>query len=430
MLGRGCWRDREQDFDVGPALHVPVRRQGRLNALRRESANRLHPGPTDYVTRRLSARVSKATTLHESRLLRKPAEALGARHVQVGQRRRHRERLYRGLVDGGGQSFVQNWRRRGLLERRDRDEWSTAYEYRLSEKGFAALGDFRFTERFLQSDIALVRIKTIETAPAARFVYDLSVPGNENFIAGFGGVVCHNSRFDAIFSLIDRPESERDRNLAEHILRGHLVGEWLRRKAEGKEVYGEKPEFTEPYTPHFEPIFFRKYVAYAKRVSPVMTPDAMEAIKTKYLEIRKAGEPAGSSVPITPRQLEAIIRLSEASARARLSASVAVEDTDRAIRITEYWMRRVAGEEGRFDIDIVQTGISQSQRDQIITLRDVINQLSEQSPAGSADYEDIVRIAGERGIPQVKVDQWLKRWAQEGEVYTPGKNRYKLVERL
>src|SRR5437762_2512829 len=91
---------------------------------------------------------------------------------------------------------------------------------------------------------------------------------------------------------------------------------------------------------------------------------------------------------------------------------------DRAGRITEYWMRRVAGEEGRFDIDIVQTGISQSQRDQIITLRDVISQLSEQSPAGSADYEEIVRVAGERGIPQVKVDQWLKRWAQEGDVYT------------
>jgi hypothetical protein len=30
----------------------------------------------------------------------------------------------------------------------------------------------------------------------------------------------------------------------------------------------------------------------------------------------------------------------------------------------------------------------------------------------------------------VKVDQWLKRWAQEGDVYTPGKNKYKLVERL
>ena len=106
------------------------------------------------------------------------------------------------------------------------------------------------------------------------------------------------------------------------------------------------------------------------------------------------------------------------------------EDAERAVRITEYWMRRVAGEEGRFDIDIVQTGISQSQRDQIIILRDVISQLSEQSPAGAADYEDIVRLAGERGVPQVKVDQWLKRWSQEGDVYTPSKNKYKLVERL
>ncbi|HTD81474.1 MAG TPA: hypothetical protein VK723_04920 [Thermoplasmata archaeon] len=238
------------------------------------------------------------------------------------------------------------------------------------------------------------------------------------------------SRFDVIFSLIDHPESERDRNMAEHILRGHLVGEWRRRRSEGKEVADENVEYTEAYSPHFEPIFFRKYVAYAKRFSPVMTPESMETIKAKYLEIRKAGEPAGASVPITPRQLEAIIRLAEASARARLSQRVDPEDADRAVRITEYWMRRVAGEEGRFDIDIVQTGISQSQRDQIITLRDVISQLSEQSPAGSADYEEIVRVAGERGIPQVKVDQWLKRWAQEGDVYTPGKNKYKLVERL
>ncbi|TLZ66634.1 MAG: minichromosome maintenance protein MCM [Methanobacteriota archaeon] len=238
------------------------------------------------------------------------------------------------------------------------------------------------------------------------------------------------SRFDVIFSLIDHPESERDRNMAEHILRGHLVGEWRRRRAEGKEVPDENVEYIEAYSPHFEPIFFRKYVAYAKRFSPVMTPESMETIKAKYLEIRKAGEPAGASVPITPRQLEAIIRLAEASARARLSQRVDPEDAERAVRITEYWMRRVAGEEGRFDIDIVQTGISQSQRDQIITLRDVINQLSEQGPSGSADYEDIVRVAGERGIPQVKVDQWLKRWAQEGDVYTPGKNKYKLVERL
>src|SRR5207237_50084 len=107
-------------------------------------------------------------------------------------------------------------------------------------------------------------------------------------------------------------------------------------------------------------------------------------------------------VPITPRQLEAIIRLAEAGARMRLSEAVTADDAERAVRIVEYWMGKVAGEEGRFDIDIIQTGISQSQREQIISIRDIINELA--GPDGVADYEDIVRIAQERGIPPANVD--------------------------
>src|SRR6266704_4628572 len=180
--------------------------------------------------------------------------------------------------------------------------------------------------------------------------------------------------------------------------------------------------------PPFGPEFLRQYVAFAKRIYPIMTEEAMGIIEKNYLDIRKTGEAAGSSVPITPRQLEAIIRLSEAGARLRLSEAVTADDAERAVRIVEYWMGKVAGEEGRFDIDIIQTGISQSQREQIISIRDIISELA--GPEGVADYEDIVRIAQERGIPPAKVDAWLKRWAQEGEIYSPAKNKYKLVERL
>src|SRR2546427_389043 len=176
------------------------------------------------------------------------------------------------------------------------------------------------------------------------------------------------SRFDIIFSIIDRPQAERDRELAEHILKGHKVGEIRRRRDAGLVVESEAPE--QPFTPEFDPDFFRKYVAYAKRIYPVMTDEAMQIIERKYLDIRKTGEAAGSSVPITPRQLEAIIRLAEASSRLRLSETVGAEDADRAVRIVEYWMGMVAGEEGRFDIDIIQTGISQSQREQIISIRE------------------------------------------------------------
>jgi replicative DNA helicase Mcm len=235
------------------------------------------------------------------------------------------------------------------------------------------------------------------------------------------------SRFDIIFAMIDRPQTERDRELAEHILKGHRVGEIARRRETGATTHAAD-DIEVPFTPHFSPDFLRKYVAYAKRIYPVMTDEAMAAIQKKYLDIRKTGEGAGSSVPITPRQLEAIIRLSEAGARLRLSETVTGEDADRAVRIVEYWMGKVAGEEGRFDIDIIQTGISQSQREQIISIRNIISELA--GPEGVADYEDIVRIAQERGIPPAKVDAWLKRWAQEGEIYSPAKNKYKLVERL
>jgi replicative DNA helicase Mcm len=235
------------------------------------------------------------------------------------------------------------------------------------------------------------------------------------------------SRFDIIFSMIDRPQADRDRELAEHILKGHRVGEIARRRETGA-ITEEAQGLEEPYTPYFSPEFLRKYVAYAKRIYPVMTDEAMAIIEKKYLDIRRTGEAAGSSVPITPRQLEAIIRLSEAGARLRLSEAVTGDDAERAVHIVEYWMGKVAGEEGRFDIDIIQTGISQSQREQIISIRDIINELA--GPEGVADYEDIVRLAQERGIPPAKVDAWLKRWAQEGEIYSPAKNKYKLVERL
>ncbi|OGS46674.1 MAG: hypothetical protein A3K66_07915 [Euryarchaeota archaeon RBG_16_67_27] len=235
------------------------------------------------------------------------------------------------------------------------------------------------------------------------------------------------SRFDIIFSMIDRPQADRDREMAKHILRGHQVGE-IRKRHDAGLATTEMERLEEPYTPHFAPDFLRKYVAYAKRIYPVMTDEAMVIIEKKYLDIRKTGEAAGSSVPITPRQLEAIIRLSEASARLRLSEAVTDEDAERAVRIVEYWMGQVAGEEGHFDIDIIQTGISQSQREQIISLRDIINELA--GPEGVADYEDIIRLAQDRGLPPAKVDAWLKRWAQEGEIYSPAKNKYKLVERL
>ncbi len=235
------------------------------------------------------------------------------------------------------------------------------------------------------------------------------------------------SRFDAIFPILDRPESSRDRAMADHILKAHLVGEMRRKQEEQEPSLAIDPNLARPFEPHFPPEFLRKYVAYAKRVYPIMTPDAMKVITDKYLEIRRQGEMEGAAVPITPRQLEAFVRMSEASARARLSPLVAAEDAERSVRIVEYWLQKVTGIEGRFDIDIVATGVSTSQREQIIILRDIIQELA--GAEGTADLGDIVERAEQRGIPAAKVEQYLKRWQQEGEVYSPARNKYRLITR-
>jgi replicative DNA helicase Mcm len=235
------------------------------------------------------------------------------------------------------------------------------------------------------------------------------------------------SRFDVIFTIMDKPETMRDRDMAEHILKGHLIGEMLRKEEEGEEIEVDV-ELADVNKPYFEPEFLRKYIAYAKRIFPVMTGDAMDVLRDYYLNIRKQGEIEGSAVPITPRQLEAFVRLAEASARARLSDVVSTDDADRAVKIVNYWLTKVTGEEGgRFDIDIIATGTSRSQREQIIILRDVIQELT--TDESSAALEDIITLAEEKGIPPTRVESWLNRWKEQGEVYSPRKNRYKLVSK-
>jgi replicative DNA helicase Mcm len=137
-------------------------------------------------------------------------------------------------------------------------------------------------------------------------------------------------------------------------------------------------------------------------------------------------------VPITPRQLEAFVRLAEAAARARLSPLVDVQDADRAVAIIEYWLHEVASERGTgpIDIDIVATGMAASQREQVIRLRDIIGELGGTETGEGANHDDILEIAERRGLVRDRVEAWLRKWVQDGDLYTPVGGRYKLVTRL
>ena len=130
-------------------------------------------------------------------------------------------------------------------------------------------------------------------------------------------------------------------------------------------------------------------------------------------------------MPITARQLEALIRMSEASARARLSTIVDSDDANRAIKIVEYYLAKVASEGGRRDIDLIATGTSRVQRDQIYVLRNLVQQLAD-AKRGVSEAE-LIQKAGSENISEDRVRALLKKLSDAGEVYSPQPGLFKLA---
>ena len=236
------------------------------------------------------------------------------------------------------------------------------------------------------------------------------------------------SRFDAIFTMTDRPEAKQDHNVAEHILKVHQRGEIMLHESPEKLTHVNVAEImrdTAHLVPAMDKEFLRKYVAYSKRITPVRGSEAMQTLEGYYVGIRKMGEDRGASVPITARQLEALIRMSEASARARLSQIVSSEDAQRAIKIVQYYLGKVASEGGKLDIDLIATGTSRSQREQIYVLRSLIQQMSD--PRRGVNQDDLMQKAASENIPPEKAKSLLKRLSESGEIYSPQPGYWKLA---
>jgi len=240
------------------------------------------------------------------------------------------------------------------------------------------------------------------------------------------------SRFDLIFSILDKPNRTRDTDLATHILRTHKAGEInenIIKSKMSKLTKKERDSLMSIVIPTFDPEFLRKYIAYAKRnIYPVMTDDALKLIKEYYVDFRNSSE---DTVTFTPRQLEAFVRLAEASAKLRLSQEVTVEDAKRSINIIEQYLTRVGmdRETGKFDIDIITTGISHTQQSRMRSIIDIIQKLCDSSEDGNADKNDIIKEAEIDGLESIKVEDAVDRLRRNGQIYEPSHGKYRLSNR-
>jgi len=133
------------------------------------------------------------------------------------------------------------------------------------------------------------------------------------------------SRFDMIFIVKDEHDEKRDMTLAKHVMNVHLnAGQTMEDAPEG-----EIPLNT-----------LKKYINFVRsRCGPRLSPDASDKLKNRYVLMRNnAGEyerETGKrvSIPITVRQLEAIVRISESQAKMRLASFATGADVDEALRL-------------------------------------------------------------------------------------------------
>lgn len=87
----------------------------------------------------------------------------------------------------------------------------------------------------------------------------------------------------------------------------------------------------------------RRYITYCKtRCAPRLSPEAAEKLSSHFVALRKQMQQVErdnnerSSIPITVRQLEAIIRISESVAKLSLDTQVKEHHVDEAIRLFKY----------------------------------------------------------------------------------------------
>jgi replicative DNA helicase Mcm len=209
------------------------------------------------------------------------------------------------------------------------------------------------------------------------------------------------SRFDLIFVVRDLPNTESDSSMAKHILGLH-----------------KNPNEIEAIIPDK---MLRKYFAYAKqRVKPELTDGAIEELQNYYVRIRnQSGSQDKRSISLTARQLEALIRLSEASAKIRLSDKVTKKDTERAIALLHYCLTKIASDEaGQIDIDKITTGITSSQRSKIYAVKKIIEEL-EKEIGNKIPRAEIEKKASDKQIGANELDEILLKLSRSGDIYEP-----------
>ncbi|TQV97228.1 DNA replication licensing factor mcm4 [Cordyceps javanica] len=253
----------------------------------------------------------------------------------------------------------------------------------------------------------------------SRYNPDMSVPQNIDLPPTL------LSRFDLVYLMLDRVDEKMDRRLAKHLLSLYIE---------------DKPQSAPSATDILPVEFLTMYISYARaNVQPTISEEAGKELVECYIAMRALGQDvraAEKRITATTRQLESMIRLSEAHAKMRLSEVVTRADVQEANRLIQSALKTAATDaQGRIDMSLLTEGTSAVDRKRKAELKDAtLHLLDEMTSAGNAvRWSDVARRLGENSsvpVEQAEFTEVMRTLEAENAITITGDGARRSIRRV
>ncbi len=229
------------------------------------------------------------------------------------------------------------------------------------------------------------------------------------------------SRFDLIFVVVDRPDKVDDAQMAEFILQNSMGD------PEGDFEEGSKS------APPISHDLLKKYIRYARRnCFPSLTDEAKEKIKEFYLELRGQSDNEEAIVSILARNLDALVRLSEAYAKMALRDKVLKEDIEEVIKLFKRFLQDTGFDEatGKIDMDRIFSGQSRSKINKLEHLLNRLKEIFEGANWKELELSSVLQVLDlEEGLDPKFIREAIDELLKDGTLYEPKPNYIKFTPR-
>ncbi|KAL3934173.1 MAG: hypothetical protein SGBAC_010048 [Bacillariaceae sp.] len=255
------------------------------------------------------------------------------------------------------------------------------------------------------------------------------------------------SRFDLVFILRDRADKEQDRLVSTNIMNLYRnrsadtampvpnaptaqaqTGNGNAPSSGGRVSLEKRLAWVASFNDPLPAALVRDYIAYAREYCrPKLTREAAEILKEYYMNLRypEDGRRRQDTVPITTRQLEALIRLSQARAKACLRDFVIKEDALDVVELLRHSVEQVHTDEfGIMDRTRGGAAGQSNRKMRKMFHREVCNVIG---IGAVCSMDDLRRVAERVQCPLSDFQTMLEDMRENGTLIRKSDGRYKVV---